>query len=224
MAWVAVGATAIGIGASVLSSDKQSEATKGASQAQLQASEAGIAEERRQFDEIRELLSPYIESGNTALTEQLNLMGLGGPEAEAAAISRLEESPTFQSLVAQGEEGILQSASATGGLRGGNVQRALAEYRPQVLSGLINQRYDQLGGIARQGQASAAGQATLAGGSNIPNLLVNQGVNQANLLQAGAQNQATALGGISSAIGTGFGIYRGLNQPPAPQPVEQKKF
>ena len=36
-------------------------------------------------------------------------------------------------------------------------KRALSQYRPQVLSGLINQQYQRLGGISQLGQASAAG-------------------------------------------------------------------
>jgi hypothetical protein len=82
---------------------------------------------------------------------------------------------------------LLQRASATGGLRGGTVQGALAQFRPQLLSSLIEQQYGRLGGIAgaglgvtgdifSKGQASATGQAAagLQSASDIGNLLANQ--------------------------------------------------
>jgi len=80
-------------------------------------------------------------------------------------------------LTRQGEQGILQSAAATGGLRGGNVQLALSQFRPQVLNSLIEQQYGRLGGLSSIGQSSAAGQATagMQTGTNVANLLANQG-------------------------------------------------
>ena len=87
---------------------------------------------------------------------------------------------------------MLQRASATGGLRGGNIQAALAQFRPQMLQQAIEQQYGRLGGFAgaglgvteqlyRGGQASAAGQASQAQttGANVANLLGQQGAAQA---------------------------------------------
>jgi hypothetical protein len=121
------------------------------------------------------------------LRQQQSLIGLQGPEAQQQAIEALQSSPQFQSLIQQGENAMLQNASATGGLRGGNVQGALAQFRPQLLNQLINQQYGRLGGIAgaglgvtgdilSRGQASAAGQAAagMASATNIGNLLANQ--------------------------------------------------
>jgi hypothetical protein len=61
----------------------------------------------------------------------------------------------MQALVSQGEEALLQNAAATGGLRGGNLQGALAQFRPQMLSNLITQQYNQLGGIGALGAQGA---------------------------------------------------------------------
>jgi hypothetical protein len=173
-----------------------------ASQVQQQAAQGGIDEQRRQFDEVTKLLSPFTKAGETALGglqpyaqagapalgQQQALLGLQGPQAQQQAISALQASPQFQALQQQGENAILQNASATGGLRGGNVQAALAQFRPQILSSLIDQQYGRLGGIAgaglgvtsdivTRGQAAAAGQASsgLQSASNIGNLFGNQG-------------------------------------------------
>lgn len=153
------------------------QAAERAAGTQAAASDQAIAEQRRQFDKMIELMSPYISGGLPAFKAQQALIGLQGPEAEKAAIERITGGPLFQELASQGEEALLQRASVTGGLRGGNVQAALSQFRPQLLNQLIEQQYGQLGGLAKVGQASAAGQA--AGGerfaSNISNLLSQQG-------------------------------------------------
>lgn len=153
------------------------KAAERAGQTQAAASQAGIEEQRRQFDALVELMAPYVQAGTGAIGGQQALIGLQGQEAQQQAISGFEQSPLFQSLTQQGESAILQNASATGGLRGGNTQAALAQFRPQMLNALIEQQYGRLGGLATMGQASATGQATqgMASASNIGNLLANQG-------------------------------------------------
>jgi hypothetical protein len=153
------------------------QAAERAGQTQAAAAEKGIEEQRRQFDALIELMTPYVTGGQGAFAQQQALIGLQGPEAQKQAIAGFEQSPIFQSMTRQGEEAILQQASATGGLRGGNVQGALAQFRPQVLNALIEQQYGRLGGLSSLGQASAAGQAAqgMTSASNIANLLANQG-------------------------------------------------
>jgi hypothetical protein len=144
---------------------------------QAAASGQGIEEQRRQFDKLVELMSPYVSAGVGALGQQQALIGLQGQEAQQQAIQGFEQSPIFQSLSQQGENALLQQAAATGGLRGGNVQEALAQFRPQLLNQLIEQQYGRLGGLSTMGQASATGQASAGQqtGVNVANLLANQG-------------------------------------------------
>lgn len=177
-------------------------------QLQAQAAQAGIDEQRRQFDALTKLMSPYVEAGTGALTQQQAIAGLGGADAQQAAIAGFENSPLFQSIVQQGESGILQNAAATGGLRGGNIQASLSQFRPQVLNSLIEQQYGRLGGIAQMGQASAAGQASagMQSASNIGNLLGNQGAALAGgaMARGGAARQAFGdLIGIGKAAASG---------------------
>ena len=180
-----------------------------ASQVQQQSAQAGIDEQRRQFDAIQQLLKPYTEAGTGALAQQQALLGLGAPGSQQQAISALQSSPQFQALQQQGENAILQNASATGGLRGGNVQGALAQFRPALLSGLIEQQYNRLGGLTSIGQNAAAGvgNAGMSTGANVANLLGRQGQAQA----GGILGQQGALtGGINQAFGAvqgagGFG-------------------
>jgi hypothetical protein len=202
LAGVAVG------GATLVSGYMQGEAAKDAALTQSGASQAGIEEQRRQFDVVQKLLEPYVTGGTEAFKQQQALVGVQGPEAQRAAISAIEQGPAFQALTEQGENALLQRASATGGLRGGNVQAALAQFRPQILSQLIEQQYGQLGGLAKFGQASAAGTGAAAQetGANVAQLLAAQGA-----ATAGGQMAAgKAFASIPSAISGGLGIFSGL--------------
>jgi hypothetical protein len=195
-----------------------SESVGQASQVQQQSAQAGIDEQRRQFDAIQKLLQPYTEAGAGALTQQQALLGMGTPGAQQQAITALQGSPQFQALQQQGENAILQNASATGGLRGGNVQGSLAQFRPALLSSLIDQQYSRLGGLTSIGQNAAAGvgNAGMSTGANVANLLGKQGAAQAGGI-LGQQSAITkgigeAFGGIQRAGGFGQ-LFGGASSP-----------
>ena len=192
-----------------LASETQASAAETAAGAQTEAARLGIAEQRVQSERLQELLAPYTEAGVGALGGQQALLGLAGPEAQQQAISGIERSPYFEALARQGEGAILQQASATGGLRGGNVQGALAQFRPQMLQQLIESQYSKLGGLSQLGQASAAGvgAAGQQTGSNIANLLAQSGRAQAGGALAQGQARAGQIGDISQLIGTGATLY-----------------
>ena len=147
-------------GTSLVSSAVGSKAAKGAGQLQYDAAMAGVDETRAAREEMRGLLEPYVSAGSPALQAQMAALGLSGPEAQQAYVSQQEQSPIFQALAQQGEEAMLQNASATGGLRGGNIQGALAQFRPGLLNQFLTQQYDRLGGMTSLGQQSAAGVGT----------------------------------------------------------------
>lgn len=191
---------------------QQQAAAGAASGAQIQASNAAIAEQRRQFDAMQKLLQPYVEAGTGAVSQQSALAGAQGPEAQRAAIDAISQSPEMQALVQQGENAILQNASATGGLRGGNVQGTLAQFRPQMLSNLINQQYSRLGGLTGIGQASAAGvgAAGQALGSNIAQQYGNIGSAQAGGILGAAQGRSQMVNAPLQALGTLYGQTGGI--------------
>lgn len=168
-------------GSTLVSSAIQSRAAGKAAGAQAAASQAAVDEQRRQFDELQKLLAPYVQAGTPALQQLQALAGTAGPEAQQAAIGQIEQSPFFQASVRQGEQAMLQNASATGQLRGGNIQGALAQFRPAMLQNAIEQQYARLAGLTTMGQQSAArvGSAGMQTGTNIGNLLIGQGAAQA---------------------------------------------
>jgi len=200
--------TALVVGGSqLIGGMMQADAASEAAGIQAGAAGAGIAEQRRQFDALQALLKPYTEAGVPALEAQQAFLGLKGPEAERAAIERISGGETFQALAKQGEEALLQSASATGGLRGGNIQGALAQFRPQMLNSLIEQQYGRLGGMTQLGQRSAAGvgAAGMETGTNVANLLGQQGA----ALAGGELGQAKAYGQVLNMPAQFLGMQYG---------------
>lgn len=183
---------AIGAGASLLGGSMQSRAARSAAASQERAADAGIAEQARQFDEMRRLLQPYVDVGQPALAAQQAQIGLQGPQAQQAAIEQIAQGPLLQALTRQGEQAMLQNASATGGLRGGNLQGALAQFRPAMLQAALDQQYARLGGLTSLGQQSAAGVGTAG---------LQTGVNTAGLLgQAGAAQAGGIIGGAAPFV------------------------
>lgn len=199
-----VGASVVG---SVLGSRSQKKAADKASQAQQETTQASIDEQRRQFDHIQGLLEPYVQSGNNALTQQGDLMGLNGVQAQQSAIDNLNNSPFLQSAYRQAENAILQNASATGGLRGGNVQSALADNRMNMLHQAYQNQLQNLGNVVNVGQNSAVG--TGNAGANFANSVssLNQNMGQAIAGNHLAQGQARA--GLWNTIGGLGTMYAG---------------
>lgn len=206
--------TGISAGASLLGQSSANRAASSAQASQERAAARGIAEQRRQFEASRAMLAPFVQGGTDAFAQQGILAGLGTPEEQQAAIAAIEAGPQFGAMVQQGENAILQNAAATGGLRGGNTQGALAQFRPAVLSQLIDQQYSRLGGLATIGQNSAAmtGAQGMQLGQNVSGLYGQQGAAQAGRALAGGANAQAALSGIAGAAGNLF-----AGAPPMPE-------
>lgn len=166
-----------------------SSASRRAGRQQVDAAQLGVAEQRAAREELRQLLEPYTAAGVPALQQMQAAVGLGGPEAQAEFVAQQEASPIFQALARQGEEAMLQQASATGGLRGGNIQGALAQFRPQLLNQFIEQQYGRLGGLTTLGQQSAAGvgSAGMQSATSIADLLGQAGAARAGATLGSAQ-------------------------------------
>jgi hypothetical protein len=256
---MAVASALIGAAASIGGSLLKGSGSNAAADAQAEANAQAIAEQRRQFDRVQELLSPYAQGGTGAFSQLLALAGAapqqtnwqayaqsnpalmkafqqqqsrpgmfgmpaqdlatfaqqwqqrndpranlakfqtGGMDAQQQAISQFEQSPMFQALARQGEEGILQNASATGGLRGGNVQGALGQFRPALLNQQIQQQIGTLQGLASLGQNAAAGVGTagMETGRNVGALLQDTGQARG----YGALGSSAALSGGLSSLG-----------------------
>lgn len=206
VATAVIGGAVIG---GVMSSNAQKGAADTAANAQTQSAQMGIDEQKRQFDALQALLKPYSDAGVGSLTAQQNLLGLNGNDAQASAVAGIQNGAQFKGLQQVGENSILQNASATGGLRGGNTQGALAQFSPQLLNSLIQQQYSNLGGITALGQNAAAGQgnAGMQSANAITQLLSQQGAAQAGNALAAGKADSQLYSGIGNSVGTLAGLY-----------------
>jgi hypothetical protein len=220
MSFIATAIIGSAVVGGVLSSNAQRSAASTASRAQQQAADQSIAEQRRQFDAVQQLMAPYVQSGTTALSRYNALTGLSGEEAQQSMIQQISSGAEYGALVRAGEEGILQSASATGGLRGGNTQSALARFRPEILSSLIRDEYSRLGGMVSMGQNAAAGlgNAGMQTGQNISNQYGQIGQVQAGAALARGQATANMWGNIAGSVGLAAGLG-GFGNRPTPTPA-----
>jgi hypothetical protein len=227
----------------------QASASREAAEIQARSQAESLAEQRRQFDIATQTLRPYAEgqeflrasatpfgsAGNAAAMELADLLGVGGtpdpvtglPGYDRAAtesrqkfaLDRLQQSPAFQEKIRQGEEALLSRASATGGLRGGNIQAALAQFRPALLAEEIDKRVAQLGGLAGAASEQSLQSLQLAGaaaarqaasglqfGQNIGQTLGNIGAAQAQGALSGGRAVA---GQFISSLPQLLGQYQG---------------
>lgn len=182
----------------------QAEAIKSGAETQAASAQAGIDQQKQMLEAFQKVLAPYVNAGTGALTGQQDLLGLNGAAPQSAAIAGVQSSPQYQALTKAGEDAILANASATGGLRGGNVQASLAQFQPQLLAQLIDQQYQRLGGLTQIGQASAAGvgAAGLNTGSNVAQLLQQQGAATAGGQIAMGSQARQGFGDLMNIAGT----------------------
>ena len=209
-----VGMIGASAGSSVIGAVAQSKAASKAASSQEAAAAMSVEEQRRQFDAIKELMAPFVSGGTDAFSQMADLAGVSGPEAQAAQIAAIEQSPELAAKIAAGEEALLANASATGGLRGGNTQAALAELRPNILADQIGTQFSRLGGLANIGQSSAAMQASA--GQNFANTATSA-YGQMGAAQAGAHlARGTAIQNAVGGIAQGFGSAIGMSGVQAP--------
>jgi hypothetical protein len=213
MSGIATAVAGTAIVGGFVNASQQKSAAKSAAGAQQRATDTSIAEQQRQFDALQKLISPYVGAGTGALSSMQALLGLAGTRRQRQAVGAIESSPLFQQMTQQGEEAILANASATGGLRGGDTQGALATFRPQMLNQQIMQQLQNLGGLATMGQNAATMQGTQGMGmaSNIGNLLAANAETQGQAKIAAAQANRGLVDQLQGAagFGLGYGAQRG---------------
>jgi hypothetical protein len=185
------------------------KASREAARLQYEAELKGIEENARQFDLTRADFASEQQLGEDAIGGFRGLIGLDGNDAQAEAISALRESPLYQSLMRNGMEATGAALSATGGLRGGNGQRAFFDVGEDVLSDVIRQQIsdysgaigigmgsDQaLGNFGAQSVRDQNAQRNLGAGAFAQDALIRGGVNAQNY-----QNLGTAFGELLGKI------------------------
>ena len=80
-----LGSAALGAAGSVAGSNAQSKAAKSAANASQQATDASIAEQKRQFDIAQQNQQPWLTTGTSALNQLASLYGLQTAQPSAAS-------------------------------------------------------------------------------------------------------------------------------------------
>lgn len=147
-----------------------------------------------------------------ALSKLAGAYGLeGGVGSQQQLIEQAKASPIYQAMQREGEEAIRRNASATGGLRSGNVQANLAKYNQGLISDVYQQQLQGLSGLAGTpgygaqipGAMTAIG-STLAGGQLADER--RREAEKAQNIQYGiaAYKELGGLEGITSGISKGY--------------------
>jgi len=224
MGFSAVAAAAIGAGATAYAGSKAASASKSAANtaadAQSAATQATIAEQARQYDQTREDLAPWRQTGQNALMNIANLSGSNGVEAMTQAQNAFQFSPGYQFRLQQGQQAIENSAAARGALLSGSALKAIGDYGQNVASDEYGNYYNRLATLAGVGQtatnstaaagqsaANAIGSAYTAQGNALSNIALSSGNAQA----ANAQQTGANINNLTGNLLTGY-LY---NQPSA---------
>ncbi len=190
----AVAGAAISAGASLIGSSNQANAiTSGQN-----AADATQLQEQKNAEKIE---APYVTAGNTAETQQQNLLGLNGQDAATKAMGEFTASPGYQYQVQQGLSAIDNGAAASGSLNSGNTLRAEETLGNNLANEDFGNYYNRLQALTSVG-ASAATQTA------------NQAVTTGQGIAGTDASAANALSGIygHEASGVGSSINNGLNQ------------
>ena len=225
MTW---GMTAVA-GATLVTGYMGAQAAKGAAQTQADAAGRAMEQERAMYEQGREDLAPYRETGYTALKdiERMKpfLTSQFGPEQFG---QYLDPSMAFRQRL--GTQATERLANVGGGAISGNTMRALTDYGQNLASteyGNAFNRfqtergniYNTLANIAGMGQGAVntgvnAGQGFAAGQTGLI-------TGQAAALGAGEVGAANAYSGAVGNIGNIAFLSRLLNKKPGDQPQTQ---
>jgi hypothetical protein len=223
------------IGSSLFSADSASSAADTAARASGQASDASIAEQRRQFDIAQANQQPFLAAGTGAV----NQLGAGlqpGGRFSAAPQFNFQydkNDPAYTFAFDQGMRGVNASMAARGrGLSGANIKGAagFAEnlantYYDNAFNRYVtgfnantaaqNTDFNRLSGLAGTGQTAAGNLATLGSNTagNIGNALMGSAANTGNAAMASAGLRSSAYGGAANMLGRYYGGYGGGSNP-----------
>lgn len=167
--------------------------TDDAINAQRDAAEQQLGFQREALDYMKGVQAPVLAQRDRSL----GVLGdfYNNPQSQQQFISDTMASPFYQQLVDQGETSVLRNAAATGGLRSGGANQALAQNSQNVLMNLTNQRLGGLSSLAGM-PINTAGISNVY--QNMGNTAAQSGIAQANTRQQG-------LGQLFGLAGSIFG-------------------
>lgn len=195
MSWGAVIAAA---GAVVGGAMNNRAAKKGAS-SQQSAEMAAIEEQRRQYDQTREDMQPWMQSGRQALDMQGRVL--------AGDYSGFNDSPDYLYARDSSLQALDRSAAARGGYMGGGADADRIELANGLATQNLNNYWNKLAGMSGAGQQTAANLGTF--GQNSANSIGNSYGNIGAARASSYAAQANNWGNVMGQLGNIWGQYQG---------------
>ena len=163
---------------------QQAKAANNATAQQVAAQNRAIAEQRRVGNEVQALYEPLLpvsDDGRNALAFETGLLGSAPELSDGTTYGGYELSPDYQFARSEGLGGIDNAFAAQGMWNSGAREKARMRFAEGLASQGRNEHLNRLAGFADQGfgARSAIANAKVGAGSNISNLLSQQGATQA---------------------------------------------
>lgn len=175
----------------------QADAAKSAAAGQTAASDAAIAESRRQYDTTRSDLMPWLRAGTGAIGRLSDLVGTSGTQLTPEQVMQMD--PGYQFRLVEGTKAIGNLAGARGMTNSGATLKALTRFGQDYASNEYGNIYNRLAGIAGTGQQAGT---TLGGlGAQNAGTIGQYMTGAANARGAAGIGAANAYGGALNTIG-----------------------
>lgn len=207
----------MGASASRSAASAQADAANNASAQSLQATRETNAMQRAMYDENVQRQQPWIQQGQTSLSQLGGLMAPGGQLTKTFSPSDLTTDPSYQWRLKQGTQNLNASAAARGMLGSGQNLKDITDYGQGAASqeyGAAFDRYNitqnnlfnRLSALSSLGQNAASGVGN--NGAQVANSMSNNtmsGVGASNnYLTSGANASAAGQIGQANALGNAF--------------------
>lgn len=205
MSWGLVAGAAITVIGGAVASNQANKGAKGAANAQERANQLAIEEQRRQYDQTRTDMMPWLNAGSGALSQMQQL--------NSGDFSSFKESPDYQFTFNEGQRALDQGAASRGGLFGGGNSRDTIKYGQGAASQQYGNFYARLQSMAGQGQTTAGGLGQLGAGmaNQIGGYQNNSGQARASAYNQIGQNNAQFAAGTAGTLNNLFQNYYTAN-------------
>lgn len=204
-------------GAQLISGFLQGDASRDASQAQVQASDRAARFQENVFSDLKGFAKPYQQAGETALADLSAGTAKGGQFSHVFDQNDFyNNAPGYQFRLGQGQMAASNSLNKMGGI-GGNFAKGLQDYTQGFASNewerALNQyqgqqqnifnRLSNIAGMGQQANASLSGAAAPIS-QGVSNAMIRSGDASA----AGTMGQANAFGNAINNAGSWYAMSR----------------
>lgn len=207
----------IGGGSALLGARNAKKQAKNSANQSRQASGESIAAQREALAYTQEKEQALLAARDMGLGGLMDLYDPNNPQGQQDMINRAQSSPLYNQIMGNrqfGEDAIMRNASATGGLRSGNVNYNLNDYNTRLSNDALLQSYNQeLSGLQGLSRTSTNTNAIANQMAGIGNTRAQGTVAAGQAQQQGNQNAFNnVMGGVNLGLDAyNSGVFSGSN-------------